>query len=389
MKVCLVYDRLYPFRIGGVERWMRDLAARLAERGHQVTYLTERQWPIREEPRLPGVDVVGLGAYRRDDPKERRPVQPPLLFGLRVFRHLWRHGRRYDVVHTASFPFFPLLAAAALRRCCGYRLVVDWHEVWTKRYWRSYAGPVIGLAGWLVQRMCIRATLDALCDSRLHANRLKAQGFRGSVSLLRGLYGGPVTPEPASPPEPVVVYAGRHMPHKRVPLLVGAFALLRKSNPELRLDLYGDGPDEERVARLVSELGLEGHVRMHGQRSEGEVAAALSRAVCLATASEREGYGLVVVEASAFGTPSVVVAGPENAATELVIDGVNGAVSPTSQPSDLADAIARVADVGGSLRVSTRQWFEANTSDLLVESSLAVVLRAYGELSESGDATPE
>ena len=54
----------------------------------------------------------------------------------------------------------------------------------------------------------------------------------------------------------------------------------------------------------------------------------MARAACLATASEREGYGLVVVEAAAHGTPSVIVAGAENAAIELVDDGVNGVVAP-------------------------------------------------------------
>jgi glycosyltransferase involved in cell wall biosynthesis len=387
VRICLIYDRLYPIRIGGVERWMRDLGIRLAERGHRVTYLTECQWPAGDEPLSDRVEIVGLGSYRRDDPWGRRPVQPPVRFGLGVFRHLWRHGPRYEVVHTASFPFFPLLAAAALRRRGGYRLVVDWHEVWTKAYWRSYAGPVVGRAGWLVQQACIRATQHALCDSRLHAGRLQAQGFRGTASLLRGLYGGPVTPGSAGTPEPIVVYAGRLTSHKRVPLLVHAFALLRESHPELRLDLYGDGPDRERVEQLVGELGLAERVRIHGQHGEDEVASALARAVCVATASEREGYGLIVAEASARGTPSVVVAGPENAALELVSDGVNGAVSPTSRPSDLAEAIARLADSGAGLRASTKLWFDANAANLLLESSLPVVLDAYGAPSDPEGAT--
>ena len=46
----------------------------------------------------------------------RRRILPPLVFGLGVLWHLLRHGRRYDVVHTASFPYFSLLAAGALRR---------------------------------------------------------------------------------------------------------------------------------------------------------------------------------------------------------------------------------------------------------------------------------
>ena len=50
----------------------------------------------------------------------------------------------------------------------------------------------------------------------------------------------------------------------------------------------------------------------------------MRRALCLLLTSRREGYGLVVVEAASHGTPSVVVAGEDNAATELIEEGVNG-----------------------------------------------------------------
>ncbi len=59
--------------------------------------------------------------------------------------------------------------------------------------------------------------------------------------------------------------------------------------------------------------------------------------------SRREGYGLIVVEAASLGVPTVVVAGPDNAAVELVSDGVNGFVARRRRPEDLADAIGKVA----------------------------------------------
>src|SRR5262249_53168892 len=45
MRVCLVYDCLFPHTVGGAERWYANLAERLAAEGHEVTYLTLRQWP--------------------------------------------------------------------------------------------------------------------------------------------------------------------------------------------------------------------------------------------------------------------------------------------------------------------------------------------------------
>ncbi len=70
--------------------------------------------------------------------------------------HLLRHGRRYDVVHTCSFPYFSLLAAGAARPLARFELVVDWFEVWSRSYWRDYLGALGGRVGVLVQRLCAR-----------------------------------------------------------------------------------------------------------------------------------------------------------------------------------------------------------------------------------------
>jgi glycosyltransferase involved in cell wall biosynthesis len=127
----------------------------------------------------------------------------------------------------------------------------------------------------------------------------------------------------------------------------------------------------------VQQLGLEASVQVAGRRPETEVARALARAACLATASEREGYGLVVVEAAAHGTPSVVVEGPENAATELVEEGVNGAIASSANPEELARAILRVVDASCILRASTTRWFAHNAPRLELGHSLELVINEY------------
>ena len=99
--------------------------------------------------------------------------------------------------------------------------------------------------------------------------------------------------------------------------------------------------------------------------------------MCFVLPSRREGYGLVVIEAAAGGTPSIVVAGPDNAATELIEEGVNGFIAPSTSPDDLAAAIVRVQEAGDSLRRSTADWFAANIGRLSLQSSLEVVARSY------------
>ncbi|MGH3077389.1 MAG: glycosyltransferase, partial [Gaiellaceae bacterium] len=186
LRVCLVYDHLFPQTVGGAERWMRDLALHLAATEHEVTYLTMRHWDTSASPALGGVRVVGLTDAGQVYRSERRTLLPPVRFGLAVARHLWRHGSDYDVVHMASFPYFPLLAAAALRSRGRYRLVVNWLEIWTREYWWRYAGVLIGTTGWLVQKACVLVPHTAYCLSELHARRLVEAGYRGAPAILPG-----------------------------------------------------------------------------------------------------------------------------------------------------------------------------------------------------------
>jgi glycosyltransferase involved in cell wall biosynthesis len=380
MRICLIYDCVYPHTVGGAERWYRNLAERLVTDGHEVTYLTLRQWHRGEDPGLAGVDVQAVGP-RMDLYTEsgRRRILPPLVFGAGVLWHLLRHSRRYDAVHTASFPYFSLLAAGLARRAGGYGLVVDWHEVWTWDYWREYLGGVAGAVGWAVQRLCARIPQRAFCFSQLHARRLREEGLRGEVTVLSGEYDGPSHLDvDVTAPEPLAVFVGRLIPEKRVPALVAAIAEARERIPGLRGTIIGDGPERNAVQQAVAEHGLEAVVDVAGFVSAEEVQSTLSRATCLVLPSRREGYGLVVIEAAAHSTPSIVVAGGDNAAVELISDGVNGFVSLSDSPADLADAVLRIRDGGSRLRSSTASWFEVNLSRLSLAGSLSDVAEAYG-----------
>jgi glycosyltransferase involved in cell wall biosynthesis len=194
MRICLAYDCLFPYTVGGAERWYRNLAQRLAADGHEVTYVTLRQWPRGEHGEVPGVRVLSIGPRMAlYGPAGQRRIAPPLVYGAGVLWHLIRYGRRYDVVHTASFPYFSLLAAALARRLRRFALVVDWFELWSAAYWREYLGGARGRIGHTVQSRCLRVRQHAFAFADLTAGRLRAAGLRGEVTVLRGLYAGPVS----------------------------------------------------------------------------------------------------------------------------------------------------------------------------------------------------
>jgi glycosyltransferase involved in cell wall biosynthesis len=383
VRVCLVYDCLFPYTVGGAERWYRNLAERLAESGHEVTYLTLRQWQAGTEPDLLRVRVVAVGPPMALYVGGRRRIAPPLRFGAGVLAHLARHGRRYDVVHTASFPYFSLLAAGLARTRGGYELVVDWHEVWSRSYWREY----LGASGWIgaaVQRRCARVRQRAFCFSRLYAARLRAEGLRGEVTVLEGEYAGPLVPEEPREPEPLAVFAARMIPEKRAGAVVPAVVRAARRIPGLRALIFGDGPDRPAVLAQIRALGPDSElVAAPGFVDSAVVHDALRRALCLLLPSRREGYGMVVVEAAACGTPSIVVREPDNASVELIEHGVNGFIADSADPADLAAAIVSVDAGGAALRASTRAWFAANAERLSLERSLRTVLDAYAGASVS------
>jgi glycosyltransferase involved in cell wall biosynthesis len=376
VRVCLVYDCLYPYTVGGAERWFRTLASELAGQGHDVTYVTRRQWPADEQPDIAGVRVVAVspgGPLYTDS--GRRRILPPLRFGAGVFLHLLRSRRRYDTIHSGAFPFFSLLAAriAAPRT----ELWVDWFEVWTRDYWRGYLGRAGGSIGYAVQRLCVRATRRAFVFSDLHARRLREEGLRGDTVRLSGLYDGEAGADAAAvaSPEPLVVFAGRHIREKRADVIPAAVAAARSDVPGLRAVIFGDGPEHARVLQAVEDAGARDFVDAPGFVSGEEVSTTFAHASCHVLPSSREGYGMVVIEAASTGTPTVVVAGQDNAASELIEEGVNGYVA--ASVDELPAAIARVHERGPELRESTAAWFRDNAESLTAAASARRIAAEY------------
>lgn len=372
MRVCILYDCLYPWTIGGAERWYRQIAEAHTAAGNEVTYLTLRQWDPGDEPNIPGVRVVAVGPRMALYVRGRRRILPALVFGMGVFWHLLRLGRRFDLVHGASFPFFSLLAAGMARPFGGYRIAIDWHEVWSRKYWRHYLGRM-GDIGWCVQWLCAQMPQTAFSFSRLHEGRAEAMGL-ANVTLLEGEYdGGPVLLLDAAAPA-CVLFAGRMIPEKRVPLLVDALALLMRDDPHLHAELIGRGPQLDDVRRRIKIHGLEERIVLSGFVDPDYLEERQRQAAVIVQPSEREGYGMIVVEAAARGVPVVLIAGDDNAAVELINEGENGFVAPAATPESLAGAIALALANNLELRQKVRSWYDANRQRLSFEHSFKKIM---------------
>ena len=148
--VALVTDAIYPYHRGGKELRYFELSRRLT-RYADVHVYTMNWW---KGPRSRVQDSVTYHSLSPLFPlytKGRRSVSEALLFSLACARLLFR---RFDVVEADHMPYFQIFALRLVTSVRRKRLVVTWHEVWSRPYWREYLGP-FGVLAWYVERLAM------------------------------------------------------------------------------------------------------------------------------------------------------------------------------------------------------------------------------------------
>ena len=137
--------------------------------------------------------------------------------------------------------------------------------------------------------------------------------------------------------EPIVLCVGRMTLQKGQQTLIRAMALARVSDAHLLL--VGDGPQKGALVELAREVGLADRARFLGTRPD--VPDLLRAADILVLPSLHEGFGLVVAEAMASGTP--VIASQVGPLPEILSHGETGLLVPPDDPTMLARAVAQLA----------------------------------------------
>jgi glycosyltransferase involved in cell wall biosynthesis len=377
VKIGIVYDCLYPVNAGGGERVYRRIAELLVERGHSVDYLTRLQWADGDAPST-SFTLVPVWSGEIYDANGGRRTAAAAGFASAVFRELRRRRGEYDLVIVSALPVLNVFAARAATLGTRTRLLSDWLEVWTWRKWREYSGAAVGTVASILQWVALRLTADATVNSSFTRSRLRTYRRRldpivlGLLDLAAAPAGTSHVVEPG-----LVLFAGRHIPDKQLTALPAAVVVAHRADPTVHAVVVGSGPETGALRAAIATNEASDLFDVRGRVDDEELEQLFAEASVLVNPSRREGFGLVVAEAAAVGTPSVVVAGDDNAAVDLVVPGVNGFIAADAGAASLGGAIADAIAGGAELRTSTAEWFAAACASQNLSQSVDEILSRY------------
>ena len=375
-RVAIAYDCLFPIDAGGGERVYRRMAELLAERGSTVDYVTRRG---REVGTDAGFTVVGVWSGDIADASGTRTTSSAVGFALALFRYFMRHRRDHDLVVVAALPVLNVFAVRFALLGTGTVVATDWLEIWTWRKWRAYSGALVGTVAFVLQSLGVHVGRIQTVNSGFTRDRLRRHRRRADpivLGLVDVVGEGTDAAGPTATP-PFALFVGRHIPDKRLDALPPALAAARVAVPRLEAIVAGSGPETDAARRAAEASGVSGAVRFAGRVPDAELERLMREAAVLVNPSAREGFGLVVAEAASHGTPSVVVAGEDNAAAELVVDGENGFVAASVAPDVLGAAIVRAVEGGDSLRRTTAAWFARERRARSLAGSVAELVERW------------
>lgn len=350
VRVAVVSDAVLPWHRGGKELRYQQLFTRWPSENLDVTVFTMKWWDDAPPP-----GPVTFSALSRHYPLyhgERRSIRQALMFALATFKMLWK---KYDVIEADHMPYlqlFPLRIVASVRRV---PLVVTWHEVWGRDYWREYLGPV-GFIGAFIEWMATKLPSAIAVVSEGSAIRLRQMNVpaRKIHIVPNALDQEELNRVTASPLSPSILAVGRLMTHKRVDLTLRALQQI----PGATLGVIGSGPEQDQLVALSEELGIADRVTFFGDVADHEEVLGLMKgATVVSLPSEREGFGIAVGEALGVGTPVVTSSHLDNEARKLVSDGLTGSVIPAGDVAALVGALQFWLDatISGDL-ITERFW---------------------------------
>jgi glycosyltransferase involved in cell wall biosynthesis len=313
-------DLAHP-QAGGAEVYTEQVTRRWAAEGHDVTVFASSVADRPSEEMVDGYRVVRRGGR------------------LTVYREARKwyaangHGR-YDVVidMVNTVPF------RAHQWIKDTPVIAFFHQT-AEECWHFNAPlPVAVLGRYVLEPRWIKAYRDrtVMVVSQSTADALARFGVNDTVILPEG-FEPVVVPDVAKEDRPTVVWCARLVPYKRPQDVVEAARIARKDIPDLQVWIMGGGPMLEEL-RAAAPDGVD----ILGRVDENDKIERMARAHVHVATSAREGWGLVVSEAAALGTPTIAYNTPGLKDSTMAANGQLCPPNPQALAAFIVDSMPRL-----------------------------------------------
>ncbi|MGQ9722817.1 MAG: glycosyltransferase family 4 protein [Candidatus Jordarchaeum sp.] len=313
-------------KAGGAEVHIHQVLNRLVQWGHSATLFCGWYEGCKRREEIDGIEIIRAGNQ--------------FTVYLAAFRYYLLNLRKrpFDIVidDINGVPFFTPLYVKKPRVAIIHHLVRD---IFFKEL--SPLSAVIGYTTEQIIPLLYRET-PFIAVSESTKQELIEFGILGKniAVVYNGIDNNFYEPSrQVKSPYPHILYLGRLKKYKSIEHLIIAMKYVTKELPNVKLSIAGEG-DAEYKNELKKLAEGWTNIRFHGFVNEKEKLDLMKRAWVFVTTSEREGWGLTVIEANACKTPAIVT--DVLGLRDVVKNNETGFTIPYGQPKILANALIKI-----------------------------------------------
>ncbi len=350
MKIAYIFDLIYPYSKGGVERRTWELAKWHVQRGHKVTIFGMKQWEGEDIIYKEGVRLWGVFPPRQLYVNNRRSIKAAIYFAWKLLPPLLKE--RFDIINTSNSPYFPCFSAKISSIFKRTPLVISWWEIWGD-YWYEYLGKK-GILGKIIERMTAKLPHRMIVETEKTKEVLISWGYNPdkiaiipSGTPFKKIQEIPCTTRENEKTD--VIFVGRLVKYKGAHTLVESIAYLKKNGKEVTASIIGDGSERESLKVLAKELNVEDRIKFYGRIEEDDRVISLMKGakVFVYAPAPLGGWALTPIEANACGLPVISTKSGvlgSNDRNEVVVNGYNGFLVDEQLPELIAEKIALILE---------------------------------------------
>ncbi|MDQ7058476.1 MAG: glycosyltransferase family 4 protein [Ghiorsea sp.] len=333
---------------GGAERMLHHHLRALVDIGHEVTVLTRQPEPDAEVC----IELADFGIQEFRFPFSGDKGYKGLLELKKAAKQWWKHHHdAFDVVVSQQ----PFVMWALLEAGCRLPRLQVCHSLACEEYETRHALDMhvkhrVAIAAMRkLEAKVYRSAQQVMVLSQYTQHKLQrffglgARRFVVNAGAAEPYQGLDIVQRDALRVElgwgtPVVSTLRNLVPRTGVDLMIQVAAIVKNRHPEIRFVLMGDGVLRESMQKLADDLGVSDMIEFAGfLAEEGVQKRLLASDVFMVPTRGLEGFGLVTLEANAWGTP--VLATPIAANKELVPTIIHNQLSDNTSPLALAERL--------------------------------------------------